>query len=60
MLGKTLQVTILLTGLALLFHVGFSSAKYNLVGRDDEIAAMRVVVDKGMSCIFVSIEKQIP
>ena len=55
MLVKTLQVPILLAGLALLFLAGFSSAKYNLVGRDDEIAAMRVVVDKCISCIFVPI-----
>ena len=60
MLGKTLQVTILLTGLALLFHVGFSSAKYNLVGRDDEINSMKVAVDKGIACISSTIEKQIP
>ena len=49
MQGKTLLVPILLAGLALPFLVGISSAKYNLVGRDDEIAAMRVVVDKGIS-----------
>ena len=60
MLGKTLRVPILLVGLAFLFLAGFSSAKYNLVGRDDEITAMRVVAEKGMSCIFVAIEKQIP
>ena len=40
MLGKTLQVPILLAGLAVLFHAGFSSAKYNLIGHDDEIAAI--------------------
>ena len=56
MQGKTLQVPILLTGLALFFHAGFSSAKYNVVGRDDEIAAMKVAVDKGISS---QIEKQI-
>ena len=60
MLGKTLRLPILLTGLALLFHAGFSRAKYNLVGRDDEIAAMKVVVDKGASCISSPIKKQIP
>ena len=56
MLGKTLQVPILLAVLALYFHAGFSSAKYNLVGHDDEIAAMKVAVDKGISS---QIEKQI-
>ena len=60
MKGKTHQVPILLAGLALLFHGGFSSAKYNLAGRDDEIAAMKVAVDKGISCIFSPIKKQIP
>ena len=60
MLGKTLRVPILLAGLALLFLAGFSSAKYNLVGRDDEIAAMKVVAEKGISCIFSPIEKQTP
>ena len=60
MQGKTLLVPILLAGLALPFLAGISSASYNLVGRDDEIAAMRVVVDKGISCIFLPIEKQIP
>ena len=60
MLGKTLQVPILLAGLALLFHAGFSSAKYNLVGHDDEIVAMKVAVDKGISCISSPIKKQIP
>ena len=55
MQGKNLLVPILLAGLALPFLAGISSAKYNLVGRDDEIAAMRVVVDKGISCIFVPI-----
>ena len=47
MQGKTHQVPILLAGLALLYIAGFSSAKYNLVGRDDEIATMAVTVDKG-------------
>ena len=60
MQGKTLLVPILLAGLALPFLAGISSAKYNLVGRDDEIAAMRVVVDKGIPCIFGPIEKQTP
>ena len=60
MLGKTLRVPILLVGLTFLFPAGFSSAKYNLVDRDDEIAAMRVVAEKGISCIFVAIEKQTP
>ena len=59
MLVKTLQVPILLAGLALLFLAGFSSAKYNLVGRDDKITAMKVAVDKGTSCISI-IENQIP
>ena len=58
MLGKTLRVPILLAGLALPFLAGISSAKYNLVGRDDKITAMKVAVDKGTSCIFI-IEKQI-
>ena len=47
MQGKTHQVPILLAGLALFYIAGFSSAKYNLVGRDDEIATMEVTVDKG-------------
>ena len=59
MQGNTLLVPILLVGLALPFLAVISSAKYNLVGRDDEIASMRVVVDKGISFIFVPIEKQI-
>ena len=59
MLVKTLQVPILLAGLALLFLAGFSSAKYNPVGRDDEITAMKVSVGKGKSCISSIIEKQI-
>ena len=58
MLGKTLQVPVLLTGLSLLFFVGFSSANYDIVGRDDEIAAMQVAVEKGISCIFSPIEKK--
>ena len=48
MQGKTHQVPILLAGLALIYIPGFSSAKYNLVGRDDEIATMEVTIDKGM------------
>ena len=48
MQGKTHQVPILLAGLALFYIAGFSSAKYNLVGRDDEIATMEVTIDKGM------------
>ena len=48
MQGKTQQVPILLAGLALFYIAGFSRAKYNLVGRDDEIATMEVTVDKGM------------
>ena len=59
MLVKPLQVPILLAGLALLFLAGFSSAKYNLVGPDDEIAAMKVVIDKGISCISSPTKKQI-
>ena len=60
MLVKTLQVPILLAGLVLLLFAGFPSAKYNLVGHDDEIAAMKVSVDKGTSCISSPINKQIP
>ena len=48
MQGKTHQVPILLAGLAMIYIAGFSSSKYNLVGRDDEIATMEVTVDKGM------------
>ena len=48
MQGKTQQVPILLAGLAFIYIAGFSSAKYNLFGRDDEIATMEVTVDKGM------------
>ena len=57
---STLLVPILLAGLALPFLVGISSAKYNLVGRDDEIPAMKVAVDKGIACISSPIKKQIP
>ena len=59
MQSKTLQVPTLLACLALLFIAGFSSAKYNHVGRDDEITAMKVAVENGISCIFSPIEKQI-
>ena len=48
MQGKTHQVPILLAGLALIYIARFSSAKYNLVGRYDEIATMEDTVDKGM------------
>ena len=48
MQGKTHQVPILLAGLVLIYIPGFSSAKYNLVGRDDEIGTMEVTVDKSM------------
>ena len=48
MKAKNHQVPIFLAGLALIYIAGFSSAKYNLVGRDDEIATMEVTVDKGM------------
>ena len=57
MQGKTLQLPILLPGLALLFLARISSAKYNPVGGDDEISAMKVAVDKGKPCIFGPIEK---
>ena len=60
MQGNTLLVPILLAGLALPLLGGISSAKYNLVGRDDEIAAMKVAIDKGISCISSPIKKQIP
>ena len=59
MQGKTLQVTMLLASLALVFVAEYSSAKYNLVGRDDEIADMKFALDKGISCIFRPIEKQV-
>ena len=58
MQGKTLQLPILLPGLVLLFLSGFSRAKYNPVGGDDEISAMKVAVDKSKPCIFGPIEKQ--
>ena len=59
MQGKTLQLPILLPGLALIFLSGFSRAKYIPVGGDDEISAMNVAADKGIPCIFVPIENQI-
>ena len=58
MQGNTLLVPILLAGLALPLLGGISSAKYNLVGRDDKITAMQVSVGKGKSCISSIIEKQ--
>ena len=44
------KIPIFLAGIALIYLVGYSGAKYNLVVRDDEIAAMKVTVDNGI-CI---------
>ena len=52
MQGKNQQIPIFWAGIALIYLVGYSGAKYNLVVRDDEIAAMKVTVDKGISIQF--------
>ena len=52
MQGKTQQIPILLAGLSLMLLVGYSSAKYNFVVRDDGIAAMKAIVDQGILYIF--------
>ena len=52
MQGKNQQIPIFLVGITLIYLVGYSGAKYNLVVRDDEIAAMKVTVDKGISIQF--------
>ena len=52
MQGKTQQIPILLAGLALMLIVGYSSAKYNFVVRDDGIPAMKATVDQGILYIF--------
>ena len=52
MQGKTQQILILLAGLALMLMVGYSSAKYNFVVRDDGIAAMKATADQGILYIF--------
>ena len=57
--GKIQQVIILLTGLALIYVPRFSRAKYNLNGRDNEIDAMKVTAEKGISCTFRPIGYQI-
>ena len=50
--GKIKQVLILLTGLALTNVPRYSSAKYILNGLDNEIDAMKVIVEQGISCKF--------
>ena len=52
MQGKNQQIPIFLAGIALIYLVGYSGAKYNIVVRDDEIAAMKVTVAKGISIQF--------
>ena len=52
MRGTNQQIPIFLAGMALIYLVGYSVAKYNLVVRDDEIAATKVTVDKGISIQF--------
>ena len=52
MQGKNQQIPIFWAGIALIYLVGYSGAKYNIVVRDDEIAAMKVTVDKGISIQF--------
>merc|ERR1739844_43192 len=46
MQGKIQQVPILLVGLALVYIMGYSSAKNNVVGVDDEIADMKDPVER--------------
>ena len=48
MQDKIQLISILLVGLALIYFVGHSSAKYNFVVRDDEIADMNTTIDKGI------------
>ena len=52
MQGKNQQISILLVGLALICIVGYSSAKYDFVVRDNEIAAMSATNDKGILYIY--------
>ena len=49
MQGKIQQVPILLAAQALIYITSNSSAKYNFVGRDDEIATTKATIEKGMS-----------
>ena len=58
--GKILQVPKLLVGLVLIFIAGLSRARYNLDGRDNEIATTKVTVAKGILCMFFTINKRIP
>ena len=46
--GDIRQLLILLTGLALITILISASAKYNLVGRNNEIDDMKVAVEKGI------------
>ena len=57
--GEIWQLLILLTGLALTYIPIYASAKYNLVGRNNEIDAMKVAVEKGILNIFRPIRKRI-
>ena len=59
MQGNIHQIPVLLAVLALIYIANHSSAKYNLVGRDDKITTMKVNVEKGISYIFTPIKKQI-
>ena len=52
MQGRTQQISILLAGLALICIVRYSSAKYDIVVRDDEIAAMKATVYQGILYIY--------
>ena len=52
MQDKTQEIRILLAGLSVMLIVGYSSAKYNFVVRDDGIAAMKASVDQGILYIF--------
>ena len=54
MQGKIQQVPILLVGLALVYVMGYSSAKNNVVGVDDEIADMKDPVQKGIMLIYLA------
>ena len=48
MKGNIHQVPVLIAGLALIYVAKYSNAKYNLVGGDNEITAMKVTVEKGI------------
>ena len=57
--GEIWQLLILLTGLALTYIPIYASAKYNLVGRNNEVDAMKVAVEKDILGIFRPIRNRI-